>query len=120
MKKILNNRMLIIIGVGLFCVGLISIWVAYFSEVKKQEALAEKLSMAEEQTANISIEDILSKQQVEEERIADLEEQIAGTQTLISVPLVTSSIFQDILTTANNTDVDVTNINSNLLSNEAI
>ncbi len=120
MIKILNKRMLIIIGIGLFSVGLIGIWVAYFSEVRKQDTLSEKLSLVEEQTANISIEDILSKQQVEEERIADLEEQIADVQMLISIPLVTSGVFHDILTTANNTDVDITNINSNPLSNEAI
>ena len=62
----------------------------------------------------------MSKQQVEEERIADLEEQIADTQQVISLPLVTSSVVHDILTTANSTDIDITNINSNPLSNEAI
>lgn len=120
MKKILNKRMLIILGIGIFCVGLIGIWVAYFSEVRKQDELSEKLSTVEEQTANISIEDILSRQEVEEERITDLKEQIADTQKLVSIPLVTSSIFQDILTTANNTDIDISKINSNPLSNEAI
>jgi hypothetical protein len=76
--------------------------------------------VVEERTADISIEDILEKQEVEEERIADLEEQIADTQQLISFPLVTSSIFHDILTTANSTDIDITAINSNALSSESI
>ena len=112
MKRILNKRMLIIIGVGIFCVGLLGIWIAYFSEVSKQEDLSEKLSVVEEQTANISIGDIMSKQEAEKERIADLEEQIADTQQLVSLPLVTSSIFHDILTTANNTDVGISRISS--------
>jgi hypothetical protein len=120
MKKLLNKRLLIIIGAGLFCVGLISIWVSYLSEVKEQKALSEKLSLVEEQTADISIEDIIDKQQVEKDRIADFEEQIATTQSRISIPLITSDIFQDILITANNTDVHITSINSNPLSSEAI
>ena len=120
MKRILNKRMLIILGVGIFCVGLIGIWIAYFSEIRKQDDLSEQLSVVEEKTANISIEDILNKQQAEEERIADLEEQIADAQQIISLPLVTSSVFHDILTTANSTDINITNINSNPLSNEAI
>ena len=120
MKNRLNKRLLVIIGVGLFLVGLISIWVAYFSEVRKQETLSEQLATVEQQTAEISIEDIVSQQQIEEDRIADLEDQIAVTQTLSSVPLVTSSLFQDILTTANNTDINISNINSNALSNETI
>ena len=120
MKKILNKRLLIIIGAGLFCVGLIGIWTAYLSEVREQKALSEKLSLVEEQTADISIEDILDKQLVEKDRIANFEEQIAATQTRISIPLITSDIFQDILITANNTDVHITSINSNPLSNEAI
>ena len=120
MKKILNNRLLIIIGAGLFCVGLVLIWVSYLSEVREQKALSEKLSLVEEQTADISIEDILDKQLVEKDRIANFEEQIAATQTRISIPLITSDLFQDILITANNTDVHITSINSNPLSNETI
>ncbi|MBN2076206.1 MAG: hypothetical protein JW762_11710 [Dehalococcoidales bacterium] len=120
MKHILNKRLLIIIGAGLFCVGLISIWVAYLSEVKEQKAISDQLSLVEEQTEDISIEDILDKQQVEKERIADFEGQIAATQMQISMPLITSDIFQDILTTANSTDVHITSINSNQLSSEAI
>ena len=120
MKRNLNKRLLVIIGVGLFFIGLIAIWVAYFSEVREQEALSEDLSSVEARTAEISIEDIVSQQQIEEERITDLEDQIAAIQTLSSVPLVTSSLFQDILTTANDTDVNISNINSNALSNESI
>ena len=120
MKHILNKRLLIIISAGLFCVGLISIWVAYLSEVKEQKAISDQLSLVEEQTEDISIEDILDKQQVEKERIADFEGQIAATQMRISVPLITSDIFQDILTTANSTDVHITSINSNPVSSEAI
>ncbi|HEY96342.1 MAG TPA: hypothetical protein G4O15_15565 [Dehalococcoidia bacterium] len=120
MKRILNKRLLIIIGAGLFCVGLISIWVAYLSEVREQKALSEKLLLVEEQTADISIEETVNKQLVEKDRIADFEAQIAATQTRISIPLITSDLFKDILTTANNTDVHITSINSNPLSNEAI
>ncbi len=120
MKNILSKRLLVIIGAGLFCVGLISIWVAYLSEVNEQKALSEKLSLVEEQTEGISIEDILDKQQVEKDRIANYEEQIAATQTRISIPLITSGIFQDILTTANDKDIHITSISSNPLSNEPI
>lgn len=120
MKKILNKRLLIIIGAGLFCVGLIGIWVSYLSEVREQKALSEKLSLVEEQTEDISIEDIIDKQLVEKDRIADFEDQIAVTQEQISIPLITSEIFQDILITANNTDVHIASINSNPLSSEAI
>lgn len=120
MRNILNKRLLIIVGAGLFCVGLISIWIAYLSEVREQEAISDKLSLVEEQTEGISIDDILDKQEVEKERIADFEEQIADTQMQISIPLITSNIFHDILTTANNTDVHITSINSNPLSNEAL
>ncbi|UCC16154.1 MAG: hypothetical protein JSU58_07190 [Dehalococcoidales bacterium] len=120
MKRILNNRLLIIIGAGLFCIGMISIWVSYLSEVREQKALSEKLSLVEEQTAVISIEEILDKQEVEKDRIANFEEQIAAAQTRIFIPLITSDIFQDILVTANNTDVHITSINSNPLSNETI
>ena len=120
MIRILSKSLLIIIGVGFFCVGLIGIGIEYFSEIRKEDDLSEQLTVVEEKTAAISIEDILSKQQVEEERIADLEEQIAETKQTITNPLVTSSIFLDILTTANNTDIGITNINSNPLSDEAI
>ena len=120
MKHILNKRLLIIIGAGLFCVGLISIWVAYLSEVKEQNVISDQLSNVELQTEDISIEDIIEKQQVEKGRIADFERQIAATQTQITLPLVTSDIFQDILTTANSTDVHINSISSNPLSNEAV
>jgi|GEM_PF-6992075 len=120
MKNILSKRLLVIIGAGLFCVGLISIWAAYLSEVKEQKALSEKLSLVEEQTEGIFIEDILDNQQVEKDRIANFEEQIAATQTRISIPLITSGIFQDILTIANDTDVHIASISSAQLSNEPI
>ena len=120
MKNILNKRLLIIIGAGLFCIGMISIWVSYLSEVREQKALSEKLSLVEEQTADIDIEEILDKQLVEKDRIANFEKQIAASQTRISIPLIVSEIFNDIMTTANNTDVHITSINSNSLSSEAI
>ena len=41
MKNLLGKRLIIIIGAGLFCVGLISIWVAYLSEVSEQKDLSE-------------------------------------------------------------------------------
>ena len=120
MKNLLGKRLIIIIGAGLFCVGLISIWVAYLSEVSEQKDLSEKLSMVEQQTAVVSIEDIVDKQQLEKNRIANLEAQINATQIRISTPLITSEIFQDILTTANKTGVHIKSINSNPLSNQAI
>jgi hypothetical protein len=120
MKNLLGKRLVIIIGAGLFCVGLISIWVAYLSEVNEQKDLSEKLSLVEEQTTGISIEDIVDMQQVEKDRIANLEAQIDATQIRISIPLITSDLFQDILATANKTGVHITSINSNPVSNQAI
>lgn len=120
MKNLLSKRLMIIISAGLFCVGLISIWVAYLSEVNEQKDLSEKLSLVEQQTAVVSIEDILDKQQLEKVRIANLKAQIDATQVRISVPLITSDIFQDILITADNTGVHIKSINSNPVSNQAI
>jgi hypothetical protein len=120
MKNLLGKRLLIIIGAGLFCVGLISIWAAYLSEVNEQKDLSEKLSLVEQQTAVVSIEDILDKQQFEKVRIANLKAQIDATQVRISIPLITSGIFQDILTTANKTGVHISTIHSNPVSNQAI
>ena len=120
MKMIISKSLLLILGAGVFFVGLIGLGVAYLGQVQEQKQLSEQLASVEKQTAGISTENILYQQSADRDRIAQFENQVTAAQAQLTVPLVVSDILQELLAVAANTGVGITDIGSSALTSTAI
>jgi len=120
MKKALNKRLVMILCAGVFFIALIGLGVAYLAEMQEQKQLSEKLASLEKQTAGIHTEAILYQQLVEKDKIAKFEKQVTAAQAQLTVPLVVSDIFQELLAVAAKTGVGIRDINSTARAGAAI
>ena len=112
MKLGMSKRLLVILSVGIFFTGVAGFGAAYLNQVQEQKQLTGELTLARSQIAGISPEKILTQQSANRDQLTQYETKISDAKAQLTVPLVVTDIFQQLLATANSTRVGMTTIGS--------
>ena len=105
----ISRRLLIILGVGIFAIALSGLGYLYLGEMQEKKDLEAELRSVKNQIAIIVLDNTASQQEYDalEAEITQTGAQIAVIQTQISASLLTSEIFDNMLTVASDTDVGI-------------
>jgi hypothetical protein len=116
----ISRTLLLLVGVGIFVIALAGLLYLYLGEVSEKNDLEEDLAAVENQIAIIQV-DIASSQQKQDELEAGIAQDKAQTAVIINEQLTTSllssEIFQNMLTVAGDTNVHLTVIGETAITN---
>ncbi|OGO01050.1 MAG: hypothetical protein A2Y59_04720 [Chloroflexi bacterium RBG_13_52_14] len=105
----IGKRLLFILGAGVFVIALAGLCYLLINEVQEKEDLETELKSVQNQISVIALQNTASQNEYDalEAEIPQTEAQIAVIKTQLSTSLLTSEIFQNMLTVASATNVDI-------------
>ena len=106
----LSKNALLLLGAGIFAICLTLLASSYLTQVDEHNELSDELATVEGQTAAIATQEALLQQSITEAdgQIAQLNSQIIAAQAQLTMPLLVSGVFEELLAVANDNGVVIT------------
>ncbi|MDO8578681.1 MAG: GspMb/PilO family protein [Dehalococcoidales bacterium] len=120
MKAKINKRLWLMMATGVFLVALTALGAAYLGQIREQKRLAAEIADTKAQTRAISVTNIESQRSSVNVTLLKYSTDIQNTTAQLTVPLVATDIFHQLLTIADNVGVHVSVIGSSVQSRSVI